>query len=126
MDRGLLYLCSFILLPVQCLVAQVGNKAFFFYPCSVILLFNTIRNEASFLIPSCTIARHCDGGVFGIKRVSENLRTAAGQREGPAEEGEKGERVYSGSVMKRGEFTAVKMTENVAAVGMLEKSPELR
>lgn len=57
--------------------------------------------------------------------MSENLRTAAGQREGPAEEGEEGGRAYSGSVMKRGEFTAVKMTENVAAVGMLEKSPEL-
>lgn len=64
--------------------------------------------------------------MFGVQGAGENLRTAAGQHGGPAEEGEEGERVCSCSVMKRGEFTAVKMSENVAAVGMLEKSPELR
>lgn len=37
----------------------------------------------------------------------------------------RGWRVDSGSGMEPGEFIAVKMTENVAAVGMLEKSPEL-
>lgn len=112
------------------MVVRAGNKGNVFsvchQPAAQISSPTPSGTKPCFGVPFAGSGR-CGGGVFGVKGASADLRTAAGRHWGAQQKkARRGERVCSCSVMKRGEFTAVKMAGNVAAVGMLEKSPELR